>query len=201
MNGKRLSSVSSGAYTHYSTPVDLLIEGFGDSYSVQATVDVDTPIAKTFLAAAVNIVNNTFTIANHGYTLGLKTQISNPGTLPVGISAGTDYFVIVVDANTIKVATTLLLAIAGTPVDITGQGAGTNTITPTAIAGGTIGLEQSNDDVTYAALGNTTAITADGTFILEKQNPTCRYIRVVYVVTAGHLTSTNLVFIKNNTNA
>ncbi len=184
----------SGAYAHYSTPIDFGSVG-GDSYSVEAEIDVDTPGAKTFASTAVDVTADTITIAAHGYTLGLKGQVSNPGTLPTGITAVTDYFVIVVDANTIKLASSLVNAQAGTAIDITGQGAGTNTFTPTALAGGTIKLQQSNKYNpatgvgTWADLGSATNITADATVYLEKDRPTSRWIRVAVTVTAGHVTS------------
>lgn len=191
------ADTASGALTHYSAGIDIAGMG-GDSYSLQTLVTVDTPAAKTFAASAVNTATDAITITAHGYTLGLKGQVSNPGTLPTGISGSTDYFVIVIDANTIKLASSLANAQAGTQIDITAQGAGTNTFTPTALAGGTVGLQQSDDNVTYFALGATQAISATGSFYFEKDRPCCRYIRAVYVLTAGHLTSSNFVLVKGD---
>lgn len=70
----------------------------------------------------------------HGWNTGDgPIQFTNSGgALPAGISALTDYFVIKVDADHFKIATTLTNALAGTNVDITGNGTGTNTATPTA---------------------------------------------------------------------
>ncbi len=90
-----------------------------------------TPTAKTF----VYLSGNNFTIASHGYLVGLKVQVSTTTTLPTGLSAMTDYYVIVVDANTVALATSQALALAGTAITITGAGSGVQTMTPQALAG------------------------------------------------------------------
>jgi hypothetical protein len=48
--------------------------------------------------------------------------------LPAGLAVNTNYWLIVVDANTIKFATTEANAIAGTAINLTGTGAGTFTV-------------------------------------------------------------------------
>ena len=59
---------------------------------------------------------------------GTKVQVSTTDTLPTGLSASTDYFVIRASATTIQLATSLANAQAGTNIDITGTGAGTHTL-------------------------------------------------------------------------
>lgn len=117
--------------------------------SIQAVIDVNTPAAKTFTAANATEI---FTAAANGFPLGLKTQVSNAGgALPTGLTAVTDYFVIPIDANTFYLATSLANALAGTHLSITTDGTGTHTITPTALAGGSIKLQETNDtDLTPA---------------------------------------------------
>ena len=183
--------------TSYSDIIDL--EG-AKTISVQAIVDVDTPAAKVFLAAAIDIVTDEITIVGHGLPVGLKGQVSNPGTLPTGISAVTDYFVIVIDEDTIQLATTLANAIAvpAVPRDITNIGAGTNTFTPVAIAGGTWTLQQSNDAVNYSDVASGTAVTADGVIFIEKIDPTSLKMRIKCVVTAGSYSSENHVLVKGD---
>lgn len=189
----------SSAYSAADTNV--IDAGFsgGDSFSATISATVDTPGAKTFLAAAVTVDPvNTLTVTAHGYTAGLKLQISNPGTLPVGLSAITDYFVIVVNANTIQLATTLANALAGTAVVITGIGVGTNTLTPTSIAGGSVKLQQSNDNSNWTDLGSATNITATGVVYLEKDRPTSRYIRLYLTLTAGHISLSSAILVKGD---
>lgn len=167
------------------------------TFSAQCVVDVDTPANKTFLAAAVTVNPvNTITITAHGYTTGLKVQVSNPGSLPTGISAVTDYFVIVIDANTIKLASSLVFALAGTSISITNIGSGTNTVEVTAIAGANVKLQKSNDGESWTDEGSATNITADANVFLEKASPCFKYMRVVYTLTAGSMSASNLILVK-----
>jgi hypothetical protein len=53
------------------------------------------------------------------------------GALPTGIAAATDYWVIRVSANTFKFATTLANALAGTGINLTADGTGTQTLSDT----------------------------------------------------------------------
>lgn len=180
--------------TTYSDWVD--VQG-AITFSAQCVVDVNTPIAKTFAAADVDVSGDFITLAAHGYPTGLKVQISNPGTLPVGISAATDYFVISLSTNTFALATSLALALAGTKLPITGQGVGTNTITPTALAGASVKLQKTNDvNVTPSDEGSATNITVDAVVWLEKVNPSSKYMRVAYTLTAGSMSSDNYVLVK-----
>lgn len=197
---KEITTSVAGAEPAYTTAYDFGGCG-GDSISVTVNADVDTPGAKTFASTAVDVTANTITITAHGYTEGLKGQFTTDGGLPTGISASTDYFIIVVDANTVKVATSLANAQAGTAVDITGQGTGNDTFTPTAIAGGSIKLQQTNALPAlglWADLGSATNITADGVIYLSADRPTARWIRVYQTLTAGHITSAVYILIKGD---
>ena len=62
---------------------------------------------------------NELTITAHGLGTGAKLQLTTGGTLPTGLSLLTDYWVINIDANTIKLATSFALAVAGTATPIT----------------------------------------------------------------------------------
>lgn len=85
---------------------------------------------QTFLPAAVDIVNDIINIPSHGFNrTSFRVRVSSSGTLPTGLSASTNYFVIVIDANNIKLATSSANARAGTAINITGIGSGTHTIT------------------------------------------------------------------------
>ncbi len=70
------------------------------------------------------------TTTDNFYWTGLKVLLSSTVTMPTGLSSGTQYYVISVSSSTLKIATSLANAIAGTAVDITGVGSGTMTITP-----------------------------------------------------------------------
>jgi hypothetical protein len=61
---------------------------------------------------------------------GLKVQLTTVTTLPAPLQLATDYFVIALDANTFKLATSLANALVGTAINITDTGTGAHTITP-----------------------------------------------------------------------
>jgi hypothetical protein len=159
------------------------------------------------VASTVNVTDNTITIASHGFTNGLKGQLTTTGTLPAGVTTSTDYFVIVVDANTISLADSLAHALAGTALDLTNQGAtgNTHTFTPTAVAGGVVHAEASNDkvnwfDVTTAAgfnIAGTANVTATGSAMWNLTDFRPKYIRVSFTCTAGQVTLSGTVVQKD----
>ncbi len=162
-----------------------------NSFAVQYAATVTTPSAGTFTAAATDIC----TKAAHTMETGLKVQVSSATTLPAGLSAATDYFVIYLTANTFKLATSLANALAGTAVDITDAGTGAHTITPTALAGGVIKMQESVDGQTWYDISGVTAnITATATAKLEGTSK-CGQVRPYLTMTAGQLT----LVIKANT--
>lgn len=162
--------------------------------AVTAAATVTTPTNKTFLAAAVDITANTITKVAHGYLTGLKVQFSNPTTLPTGISALTNYFIIKVDADTFKVAASLADALAGTAVDITDAGVGTNTTEVTALADASAKLQKG---LTAAGPwfdeGNSQAITVAVDLFFEKVDPSGKFYKLLYAVGAGQITVTGNV--------
>lgn len=166
------------------------------TFSAQVNADVNTPTNKTFAAAAVNVNTEVITLSNHAYPTGLKVQISNPGTLPTGISGTTDYFIINLTTSTFQLASTLLNAQAGTPINITAQGSGTNTVEVTALAGGAVKLQKSNDGTNWSDEGSATNITADAVIYLEKAAPTSIFMRLSYTLTAGSYSASSVVAVK-----
>ncbi|CAK0762867.1 hypothetical protein CCP3SC1AL1_310004 [Gammaproteobacteria bacterium] len=82
-------------------------------------------------ATGISLTANTFTKATHGLKTGDVTSWTTSNTLPT-LSTGimtvdTAYYVIKVDDNTFKLATSYTNAIAETNVDVTGVGVGTQT--------------------------------------------------------------------------
>lgn len=175
------------AQTTNFTAVNLVDKGrYVKGYSVQIVGTVATPSAATFTADAGTDV---FTATAHGFLTGLKVQVSNSGgALPTGLSAATDYFVIRLTANTFKLATSLVNANAGTAIDISDAGTGTQTATPTALAGANYKLQASVDNTNWSDIGSAVNITATANFITQVVDPMYQYVRVVYTMTAGTLT-------------
>lgn len=103
-----------------------------------------SPAAKSFEYTAVNATSNEITISSHGFLTGLRVTFSGTSTYPNPLDVG-DYYIIRVDANTIKLATTFANALSGTAIDITTQGLGTDTLTPVSY-GSLYGLKHSDID-------------------------------------------------------
>lgn len=74
--------------------------------------------------------NEQLTKTTHGLETGDgPINVSNAGgALPTGLAAATAYYVIKVDANTLKLATSLSNAYAGTAINLTTNGTGTQTL-------------------------------------------------------------------------
>lgn len=70
----------------------------------------------------------------HGLITGQKIIFTTDGALPTGITAGTAYYVINVDADTFRIATSLSNAAAGTAINTSGSQSGTHTATAATIA-------------------------------------------------------------------
>ena len=135
----------------------------------------------------VNIVDNEITIPSHGFPVGFKIQLTTTGTLPAPLLTATDYFVIVVDTNTIKLATSLSNALAGSAIDITNQGSdgAVNTATGVALAGASVTFRKSNDGTNWIDIQTATSITVDGSVMIEQPNVSYRYFKVVKALTSG----------------
>lgn len=81
-----------------------------------------------FLDADVSVANDTITEVGHEHTTGDRVQLTSTGTLPAGLALATDYWVIVINADTIKLAASHANAYTGTEVTITAAaGGGTHT--------------------------------------------------------------------------
>ena len=186
------SETSSGiAYSQAMSAVDV---AQAKVVAIASVLTVDAPAAGTFTADASTDVMSK---SAHGFKTGLKVQVSNSGgALPSGLSAATDYFVIYVAAGTFKLATSSANAIAGTAIDITTNGTGTQTVTPTAIAGASMKLQGSQDNSNWFDLGVSSNITATANILLEKVDPSLRYIRAYYTMTAGQVSFTQYTIVK-----
>ncbi len=78
----------------------------------------------TVTIAAPAVVTNTA----HGLTTGEGVYLTTTGALPTGLAANTMYYVIEVDANTFRLASSYANALAGTAITTTGSQSGTHTL-------------------------------------------------------------------------
>jgi microcystin-dependent protein len=84
---------------------------------------------QAILPAAVNITTEEITVTGHQYRrTGFRVRVSSTGTIIGGLAINTNYYVIIVNSDTIKLATTRANALAGTAINLTSQGTGTHTI-------------------------------------------------------------------------
>jgi hypothetical protein len=119
------------------TPIDLTTDGTGTQTAVGGERVWGCGRSATPKTFTADNTNEQLAITAHGMFTGDGiAKVSNSGgALPSGLLSTTNYWVIVVDANTIKLASTKANAIAGTPVNFTTNGTGTQTFTPPARMG------------------------------------------------------------------
>ena len=110
--------------------------GANNPYGVAYTADVSTDFRISSIqnpvgvaeysvnAAAIGTTSDSITITDHGYTVGQALTIGTAvgATLAAGLNENTQYFAIVPSADTLKFATSVANAGAGTAVDITTTG-------------------------------------------------------------------------------
>lgn len=109
------NAAGTGAYTLFtSTP-------FGMRLNNSSTVS-----ETTFQGGSATTISSTtdrLTLTNHKLKTGCGVYLSTGGaTAPSGLANGTTYYPIIIDGNTVKLATTKANASAGTAIDITGEG-------------------------------------------------------------------------------
>jgi len=120
---KVITNTSTDVNTGESFTVTVYDAGAGIHKSFDSTSSISSGVQTTFLAAAVNITDNTIALTtgatDHNYQTNDLVKLVQNGTdaLPTGLSAG-NYYVIRVDTNKIKLKTTP----TGTEVDITATG-------------------------------------------------------------------------------
>jgi len=137
--------------------------------------------------------SNQATITGHGLQTGDGAErLTTTGTLPTGLLTATDYWIIVVDANTIKFADSLAHAYAGTFITFTGSGSGAIKLTNTGATSqrGLDGL------FTYEATqGETNFDGSEFTVIIENAS----YARAFTTAMMGFDTSFNAIAEGSNT--
>ena len=129
-------SAVSAAATAQPTVVTLIdVVGFYRVTSVTTTTAQATTNtlgqSDTFTAdAGTDVCTWTTRTSNPSNILtGTRVRLTTTTTLPAGLATATDYYVIVVDSDTFKLATSYANAVAGTQIDITSTGTGTHTVT------------------------------------------------------------------------
>ena len=136
------ATISNGAVTAVT------VTNVGSAYTSVPTVNINNP-AVTIPTSAVNTTTEVISYTGHGLSTGDTIIYYNGGgTTLAGLTSGTTYYAIAVNANSFKVATSSANATAGTAVNLTGTGnnaqyfdkSGSTTATARASLGeGTVG--------------------------------------------------------------
>ena len=108
------ASISGGKVTA------IQVDAIGDGYTTTPVVTVSTPKITFNGKTSVSDGGNYITSSSHKFVTGDSVEYQNAGTNITTLTDGTTYFVIAVDPNTIKLATTRTNALAGTALAITG---------------------------------------------------------------------------------
>ena len=136
----------------------------GESGALVTHHSLQKPNAITFAFVDADVIvgDDSITEASHGLQTGDKIQLTSSGVLPAGLALATDYYVIRVDANTIKLAISAHNAEWNIPVDITAAaGGGTHTVTGVEVEGRSLDVWISNPSIAINDGGG--IITVDGT--------------------------------------
>jgi hypothetical protein len=96
---------------------------------LRVTGQIGAAATNTFLNTDISTSTDLVTKANHGLFTGQAVQLTTSGSLPTGLSLTTTYYISVSSSSTYGFSTTIYNAKAGTLIDITAQGSGTNTVT------------------------------------------------------------------------
>lgn len=155
-----------------------------------------TPSAFVFAAGsatAFSVSNDQVFKTNHGFSNGLRVLFEkSAGTDPTGLTAGTTYFALLVDADHFKVALASSSSGVGTAVDITAlTGSGQFSFLPLAFSAGSAGFEWkgSNDGITYYPLLSTaiSSVTyaADGGGLWSFPDYSYRFLRLAFTSPAA----------------
>jgi hypothetical protein len=120
------------------TAISLAVLNAASNNLYQTTVAGNTTMTNTvvnpFLVLNANLTANTLTVNNNGYSTGDSIQFTTTSSLPAPLGAGVMYFVIVVNANSFKIATTQSNAYAGIGITLTTLGIGINQVQKYAAA-------------------------------------------------------------------
>jgi len=162
--------------------------GTGD---IKASVAISTPTGWLFcdgsavsratyssLFSVISVIKGDFTVTiaspavvtltGHGMITGDQVSFTTTGALPTGLSADTNYFVIYIDANTFRLATTYANALAGTAINTSGSQSGIHNLrfNPYGISGSSNFLLPDMRAATLRGSGTSTLYTQNQTINL-----------------------------------
>lgn len=132
----QLADLAQWLHPRYVSSAGIWAVGFGERFSNDRQVGVFADgeerafIAKPQTVASVSTVDSKFTITAHPFTVGDPVTVASTGTMPNGVGATTTYYVVSVDANSIRLALTPEQAAIADTVIITSTGSGVISVNP-----------------------------------------------------------------------
>lgn len=122
----RMLELRIDAYVEHTSAVPVALAMDNIAAQIEAAMDGNRYLSTAQTITAVDPVTDQLTIPNHGFTgVVAPAFIASSGTVPGGTARGLPYYLIVVDANTVKLASSIDDVLAGTAVDLTDAGSGT----------------------------------------------------------------------------
>jgi len=116
------------AYAGRTAPAGWLLE-YGQAISRTTYALLFNVICPSIGTFTVTIATpGVVTLTAHGLVTGDQIYITTTGALPTGLTANTLYYVIYIDANTVRLATTRANALVPTPINTTGSQSGVHTM-------------------------------------------------------------------------
>ena len=174
-----LQGTETSTYTGSAIDLDSCV-----GFAIVSVATDNTPVASNFATTDVSTVNSAIVISSHGMETGLLVRFSTTNTLPAGLSLVTNYYVIATTSSTIRVATSLVNALAAVYVTLTTTGTGTHTITPTASIAPVQTVQASIDGTVYAPISNSAQTLSSIANLTEYQEPYYYKMKVVFTITA-----------------
>ena len=138
---------------------DVVMSTFGNGYTTTPTVTFSPPTLP-FTASSSSVVNvstETITVGPHWFVTGTPVTYNAQGNTAIGgLTTNTQYFVIKVSSTAIKLATTQANALAGTAINLTSLGAGTQSFDGAGhfVAQGIANLNSTNGAVKSITITN-----------------------------------------------
>ena len=177
----------------FSQTIDL--RTVGDFIAFQVDFQDVTTSYVDFQDTDVTVSTSSAHVAAHNQVTGSLGTLTSTTTLPSPLNTGTNYWLIVLDANNFQFATSLSNAVAGTFVPLTDQGTGRHTFTPTASAGNTITGNMSVTGTSFCNISSlqlisnpasvTVAAGTNNTVVWDFGRPNCKYLNVLYTPASG----------------
>ena len=149
-----------------------ITSGENNSFKVLDDITSYTLTFNGSSASLVSVANDTITNNSHRFITGQRVTYNTTGTAIVGLTAGTAYFIIKEDQNTIKLATTYANAINNTAIDLTGLGTGTTHTINVAFDGVNTKFKATYDNGTKAQITRAAQLTLSVNGVIQQPQDT-----------------------------